>query len=96
MGDPIKGGKVRASHILVPKLSKAQDIYNQLKAGGNFKTIALANSECPSKKKGGDLGEFGKGQMVEEFWNATVNLKVGELSQPVKTKFGYHIILRTK
>ena len=96
MGDPIKNGKVRASHILVPKLGQAQELYTKLKAGSDFKNLAKLFSECPSKKKGGDLGEFGKGQMVEEFWTGTVNLKVGEISQPIKTKFGYHLILRTK
>jgi peptidyl-prolyl cis-trans isomerase C len=96
MGDPIKNGQVRASHILVKKMGQAQSIYDQLKTGADFKKLALQFSDCPSKKKGGDLGTFRKGQMVDEFWNGTINLKVGEISQPVKSKFGYHIILRTQ
>ncbi|MBY8982616.1 MAG: peptidyl-prolyl cis-trans isomerase [Candidatus Lokiarchaeota archaeon] len=94
-GSPIKGGKIKASHILVPKLTKAQEIYDELKAGENFQKIAQENSECSSRRKGGNLGEFAKGDMVQEFWNACTKLKIGEISQPVKSKFGYHIIKRT-
>jgi len=94
-GDPIRGGKIKASHILVNKLSKAQEIYEDLQAGENFESLARQYSECPSKKKGGNLGEFPKGQMVPEFWNACTKLKVGAISQPVKTQYGYHIIKRT-
>ena len=94
-GSALKDGKIKASHILVSKLTRAQEIYDELKQGGNFQKLAQDNSECSSKRKGGNLGEFGKGEMVQEFWNACVNLKIGEISQPVKTKFGYHIIKRT-
>ena len=94
-GAPIRGGKIKASHILVDKLSKAQEIYADLQAGENFQKLAQKYSTCPSKNKGGNLGEFPKGQMVEEFWDACTNLKIGEISQPVKTQFGYHIIKRT-
>jgi parvulin-like peptidyl-prolyl isomerase len=94
-GAPIKGGKMRASHILVKKLGMAQQIADQLKAGGDFKALAKQYSDCPSAKKGGDLGEFGKEKMVPEFWNGTVKLKIGEVSQPIKTQFGYHLIKRT-
>ena len=94
-GDPIHGGKIKASHILISKLSKAQEIHEDLLAGENFESLARNNSECPSKSKGGNLGEFPKGKMVPEFWNACTKLKIGELSHPLKTKFGYHIIKRT-
>ncbi|MFX1237759.1 MAG: peptidylprolyl isomerase [Promethearchaeota archaeon] len=94
-GAPLKGGKVKASHILVSKLSKAQEIYEDLEAGDNFQDLARKYSECSSKNKGGNLGEFPKGKMVSEFWNACVKLKIGEISKPVKTQFGYHIIKRT-
>lgn len=94
-GDSISGGKVKASHILVPKLSKAQEIYEDIQAGENFQNLARQYSDCPSKNKGGNLGEFPKGKMVAEFWNACTKLKIGEISQPIKTKFGYHIIKRT-
>lgn len=94
-GTAIKGGKIKASHILVDKYTKAQEIYEDIQAGENFEQLARLNSTCSSKKKGGNLGEFGKGDMVPEFWNACTKLKIGEISQPVKSQFGYHIIKRT-
>jgi parvulin-like peptidyl-prolyl isomerase len=94
-GVPIRGGKIKARHILVNKLSKAQEIYEDLQAGENFESLARKFSECSSKNKGGNLGEFPKGKMVSDFWNACKKLKIGEISQPVKTQFGYHIIKRT-
>jgi parvulin-like peptidyl-prolyl isomerase len=94
-GDPIRGGKIKASHILIDKLSKAQEICEDLDAGESFQKLALQFSTCPSRKKGGNLGEFSKGDMVPEFWNACTKLKISEISQPVKSKFGYHIIKRT-
>ena len=94
-GDPIRGGKIKASHILVDKHSKAQEIYEDLGAGENFQKLAQQYSSCPSRKKGGSLGEFSKGDMVPEFWNACTKLKLGDISQPVKSEFGYHIIKRT-
>ncbi|MHA2039508.1 MAG: peptidylprolyl isomerase [Promethearchaeota archaeon] len=94
-GDPIRGGKIKASHILVNKFNKAQEIYEDLDAGESFQKIAQQFSTCPSRKKGGNLGEFSKGDMVPEFWNACTKLKLGEISQPVKSKYGYHVIQRT-
>ena len=90
-----KPGKVRASHILVEKHSKALEIISKIKEGEDFKKMAKLHSTCPSKKKGGDLGFFGKGQMVPEFERAAFNLNPGQMTnEPVKTKFGYHIIKR--
>ncbi len=94
-GDPISGGKIKASHILVDKFNRAKEISEDLEAGEKFESLAQQYSNCPSKKKGGNLGEFSKGDMVAEFWNACSRLKVGEISQPVKTQYGYHIIKRT-
>ncbi|MHA2181790.1 MAG: peptidylprolyl isomerase [Promethearchaeota archaeon] len=94
-GAPIRNGKIKASHILVDKFSKAQEICEDLDAGEKFQSLAQHFSTCPSKKKGGNLGEFAKGDMVPEFWNACARLKLGQISQPVKTKYGYHIIKRT-
>ena len=95
-GAPIRGGKIKASHILVEKFSRAQEIYDDLSAGENFEQLARQSSTCPSKKKGGNLGDFAKGDMVPEFWNACTKLKISEISQPVKSKFGYHVIKRTR
>jgi peptidyl-prolyl cis-trans isomerase C len=94
-GDPIKGGKMKASHILVGKFTKAQEIYEDIQAGQDFEQLAQQYSTCPSRKRGGNLGAFGKGDMVPEFWNATAKLKIGEISNPVKSTYGYHIIKRT-
>ena len=94
-GSPIKGGKIKASHILVDKFNKAQELYEDILAGDKLEDLARKFSTCPSKKRGGNLGEFSKGDMVPEFWNACRNLKIGGISKPVKTKYGYHIIKRT-
>ena len=92
-----KGGKMRASHILVDKHSKAAELIQRITVeGDDFKKIAMDYSNCPSKKKGGDLGWFTRGQMVPEFERAVMNLNVGQITRdPVKTEFGYHIIQRT-
>jgi peptidyl-prolyl cis-trans isomerase C len=87
--------KIRASHILVEKQSQALKIVEELKAGGNFSELAKKYSTCPSGKRGGDLGRFGRGQMVKEFEQTAFALKHGQVSEPVKTQFGYHIIKRT-
>jgi len=91
-----KAGKIRASHILVEKHSQALEIIRKISEGADFKEMARQYSTCPSKKKGGDLGWFGRGQMVPEFERAAFALNVGQMThEPVKTKFGYHIIKRT-
>ncbi|RLI08484.1 peptidylprolyl isomerase [Candidatus Bathyarchaeota archaeon] len=87
--------KIRASHILVEKHSQALRVLEELKKGADFGELASRYSQSPSRKRGGDLGFFGRGQMVKEFERAAFALKVGEVSQPVKTQFGYHIIKKT-
>jgi parvulin-like peptidyl-prolyl isomerase len=87
--------KIRVSHILVEKHPKAMEILEELRNGADFEKLAKDNSKCPSKKNGGDLGFFGKGQMVKEFEKAAFNLESGEISDIVKTQFGYHLIKRT-
>ena len=94
-GAPIKSGKIKASHILVEKFSKAQEIYEDIITGENFENLARQFSTCSSKKRGGSLGEFTKNDMVPEFWNACTKLRIGEISKPVKSQYGYHIIKRT-
>lgn len=96
--------QVNAAHILVrvkegateeedkAALKKAEDLLKKIKEGGDFSVLAKENSDCPSSSKGGELGYFSKGQMVPEFEEAAFKLKVGEVSDIVKTKFGYHII----
>ena len=85
--------QVWARHILVESEAEAQTIYTELQAGGDFAKIAKERSkDTGSGANGGDLGWFGKGQMVPEFETAAFGLKVGEISKPVKSQFGYHII----
>lgn len=76
--------------------AKAEDVLNQVKAGGDFAELAKKYSQDSSASNGGDLGLFGKGQMVTEFENAAFGLDVGQVSGVVKTKYGYHIIKVTE
>ena len=85
-------GGVRARHILVPTLETANEVAASIQGGMDFAEAAKAHSMCPSKEQGGDLGKFGRGQMVPEFEEAAFTLAIGELSQPVQTQFGYHLI----
>jgi peptidyl-prolyl cis-trans isomerase C len=87
--------KVRASHILVESEQEALTLMEGIKTGEDFARLAAGNSKCPSGQRGGDLGEFGRGQMVKPFEDATFGMNVGDLSGPVQTQFGYHLILRT-
>lgn len=96
MGGLFKSGeKIQCSHILVKDRALADKLLQDLQGGARFEDAARQNSECPSKANGGDLGQFGKGQMVREFEQAAFALPVGGLSDVVQTKFGYHIIKRT-
>ncbi|HSB47369.1 MAG TPA: peptidylprolyl isomerase [Candidatus Bilamarchaeum sp.] len=86
---------IRASHILVEDEKTALKLYAQIQEGADFAKTAKKNSICPSSEAGGDLGFFGKGQMVREFEDAAFSLPVGVTSKPVRTEFGYHLILVT-
>ncbi|MBN1169734.1 peptidylprolyl isomerase [Candidatus Micrarchaeota archaeon] len=86
---------VRASHILVDNEKTARKLKQEIENGADFVMMAKRHSLCPSKENGGDLGEFGKGAMVKEFEDAAFSLNVGKISDPVKTQFGYHLILVT-
>ena len=84
--------RVRASHILVKEEEQSKEIANEIKEGLTFEKAAEKYSICPSKEKGGDLGEFGRGQMVPEFEKVAFIIEEGKISEPVKTEFGYHLI----
>jgi peptidyl-prolyl cis-trans isomerase C len=86
--------KVHCAHILVKTEKEVNQVLDRLKKGEKFSAIAKNVSLCPSGKRGGDLGTFGRGQMVKEFENAAFALDKGQISGIVKTQFGYHIIKR--
>ena len=92
----VSGETVEASHILVDSEEQANEILAEIKAETiSFEDAAQKYSSCPSSAKGGALGEFGRGQMVPEFDSAVFAMNVGEVSEPVKTQFGYHLIKLT-
>lgn len=84
--------QVHAAHILVEKEDKARDLLSKISSGESFGDIAKRYSSCPSGKKGGDLGWFGRGQMVKEFEDAAFNAEKGATVGPVRTQFGWHLI----
>lgn len=84
--------QVRASHILVKTANEAMQIKKEIDEGEDFEYFAKYYSLCPSGEKGGDLGYFGRGQMVPEFEKKAFSLSVGEVSNPVYSPFGWHII----
>ena len=101
---------VRASHILImyagsqrstakrtkkEALEQIQMVAAEHVNGIEFGDLAAEYSECPSAQDGGDLGEFGRGDMVPEFDDAVFDLEIGEVSEVVETSFGYHLIQRT-
>ena len=89
----VTGVTVNASHILVDNEDSAKDILAKLQNNEiSFEDAAKQFSKCPSAERGGNLGDFGKGQMVPEFDEACFSMEVGELKGPVKTDFGYHVI----
>jgi parvulin-like peptidyl-prolyl isomerase len=86
--------KVHCAHILLKSEKEAKQVLERLKRGEKFSAIAKSVSQCPSKKRGGDLGFFTRGKMIKEFERVAFNLRKGETSSIVKTQFGYHIIKR--
>ncbi len=84
-----------ARHILVDDEQQCQDLKQQIESGTDFASLARTHSKCPSGKRGGDLGEFSRGQMVKEFDDVVFEASVNEVHGPVKTQFGYHLIETT-
>ncbi len=100
--------QIKASHILITPdttdpnadpneakakaKAKAEELLEQIKAGGDFAELAKANSDCPSSRNGGDLGLFSRGRMVPAFETVAFELEIGQISDVVETRFGYHII----
>lgn len=86
---------VSARHILVKTLEEATNIKSEVVDEESFARLAVQYSSCPSGKQGGNLGMFGRGQMVKPFEDAAFGLEVGQISDPVQTQFGYHLIYRS-
>lgn len=89
----VQGPKVSAKHILVDGEELANKVAEEIAAGKSFEDAAKEYSTCPSKDRGGDLGYFGKGQMVPEFEKAAFEGELNKVIGPVKTQFGHHLIL---
>ncbi|TDJ57927.1 MAG: peptidylprolyl isomerase [Nitrospina sp.] len=93
MGNPDKKvKKIQARHILVAAKELAEEIKQKLDDGEEFAKLAEQYSECPSKKRGGDLGWFGKGAMVRPFEVAAFSAQEGDVVGPLKTEFGWHLV----
>ncbi|HEU5461089.1 MAG TPA: peptidylprolyl isomerase [Nitrososphaeraceae archaeon] len=91
----MSSNKIKCLHILVKKNSEALTVLNRLKNGESFTNLAKELSiDKASGKRGGDLGFFRKGMMVKPFEEVAFRLEKGQISEPVKTEFGYHIIKR--
>jgi len=102
--------QVQASHILLmyagsmrssnPRtkedaIALINDLKTQVSNGGDFAALAKTHSDCPSGQSGGDLGMFGRGQMVPAFEDSAFSMEVGQTSDVVETDFGYHLVQRT-
>lgn len=84
--------RATARHILVESEEECISLKEQIENGANFADVAQKHSQCPSGRNGGDLGEFGPGQMVPEFDKAVFSADVNSVVGPVKTQFGYHLL----
>lgn len=85
---------LKAKHILVKHEYEAKDLEKKLQEGKSFEDLARDFSLCPSGQRGGDLGEFPRGRMIPAFEKALLELKENEVSGPIRTQFGYHLIKR--
>lgn len=81
-----------ALHILVDSEEKCKQLKTDIENGADFAAVAREHSSCPSSRDGGNLGTFGRGQMVREFDEVVFSAPVGVVQGPVKTQFGYHLV----
>ncbi len=84
--------RASARHILVKTEEQCQNLKAEIENGAEFSHLAEQHSLCPSGKQGGQLGEFGPGQMVKEFDTVVFNAPIGEVQGPVETQFGFHLV----
>lgn len=81
-----------ARHILVATEQECLDLKTRIESGEDFAALAMKHSKCPSGRRGGELGNFGRGQMVPEFDTVVFSAPLKEVQGPVKTQFGYHLL----
>lgn len=84
--------RATARHILVDNESQCEALKKEIEAGADFADVARQHSNCPSGEQGGDLGEFGRGQMVREFDEVVFSGELHKVHGPVRTQFGYHLL----
>ena len=84
--------RAKARHILVDSSEKCEELKNEIQGGSDFAEVAREHSSCPSSAQGGDLGEFGPGQMVKEFDEVVFSVELNTVQGPVQTQFGYHLL----
>ncbi len=84
--------KASARHLLVDTEAQCLEIKAKIEGGADFAAMAKEHSNCPSKRDGGDLGEFGRGMMVPEFDQVVFSAPLNAVQGPVKTQFGYHLL----
>jgi len=87
--------RASARHILVDTEAQCAELKTEIENGSDFADVARQHSKCPSGRDGGNLGEFGPGQMVPEFDKVVFTAEVGVVQGPVKTQFGYHLVETT-
>ena len=88
--------RAAARHILVADEATCSQLKKDIEGGADFAAVAREHSECPSARRGGDLGEFGPGEMVREFDTVVFSAPLNTVQGPVKTQFGYHLIEVTR
>jgi len=81
-----------ARHILVPSENLCNELKQRIESGESFADLAEQHSQCPSGREGGNLGEFGPGQMVKEFDEVVFSAPLNQVQGPVKTQFGFHLL----
>ncbi|MCW8885223.1 MAG: peptidylprolyl isomerase [Motiliproteus sp.] len=84
--------RAKARHILVDTEAQCQELKSEIENGADFGEIARKHSKCPSGRDGGDLGSFGRGQMVREFDEVVFSADLNSVQGPVKTQFGFHLL----
>ena len=84
--------RATARHILVETQEACEAVKSQIEGGADFAAMAREHSQCPSGQQGGELGEFGPGQMVPEFDRVVFQEEVGKVHGPIQTQFGFHLV----